>query len=68
MSRLKLPEFIHEVIDDTQQPGIHIAGSLASFAVGLLPRVLSPGLPNPQEMLKAEPEVENLMAWFLTGR
>ena len=60
MSRIKVPEFIHEVIDDPRQRGILIAGSLALFAVGLVPRVLSPGLPTAQEALRREPEIQNL--------
>ena len=30
------------------------------FAVGLVPRTLSPGLPNAQELLKAQPEIETV--------
>ncbi|MFV2062711.1 MAG: MFS transporter [Chloroflexota bacterium] len=60
MSRFTVPEFIHEVIDDPRQRGILISGSLALFAVGLVPRVLSPGLPTAQEALRAQPEIENL--------
>lgn len=60
MSRVKLPEFIHEVVDDPRQRGILVAGSLALFAVGLVPRVLSPGLPTAQDALRAQPELVNL--------
>jgi MFS family permease len=60
VSRLKLPEFIHEVIDDPRQRGILISGSLALFAVGLVPRVLSPGLPTAQEALRTQPDLQNL--------
>jgi MFS family permease len=60
VSRLKLPEFIHEVIDDPRQRGILIAGSMALFAVGLTPRVLSPGLPTAQEALRSQAELQNL--------
>ena len=60
MSRIKLPEFIHEVIDDPRQRGILIAGTLAMLAVGLVPRVLSPGLPNAQEAIRVEPQLQNL--------
>jgi MFS family permease len=60
VSRIKLPEFIHEVIDDPRQRGILIAGSLALFAVGLTPRVLSPGLPTAQEALRSQTELQNL--------
>ncbi len=61
MSRLRLPNFVHEVIDDPRQRGILIAGCLALFAVGLVPRVLSPGLPDAQEALRQEAEVQNLL-------
>ena len=61
MSRLKLPEFVREVIDDPRQRGILIAGALALFAVGLVPRVLSPGLPTAQDALRAQPELQNLL-------
>jgi MFS family permease len=60
VSRLKLPEFVHEVIDDPRQRGILISGSLALFAVGLIPRVLSPGLPSAQDAIRTQPEIENL--------
>ncbi len=60
MSRIKLPEFIHEVIDDPRQRGILIAGSLALFVVGLTPRVLSPGLPTAQDALRSQPDLQNL--------
>ena len=60
MSRIKIPEFIHEVIDDPRQRGILIAGSVAMFAVGLVPRVLTPGLPNAQEALRTQPDLQNL--------
>jgi hypothetical protein len=61
MRRVKLPEFIHEVIDDPRQRGILVAGTLALFAVGLVPRVLSPGLPTAQEALRTQPELQNLL-------
>jgi MFS family permease len=60
VSRVRLPEFIHEVIDDPRQRGILFAACLALFVVGLVPRVLSPGLPNAQEALRTEPEIQNL--------
>lgn len=60
MGRLKVPDFIEDVTRDPQQRGILIAGTLALFAVGLVPRVLEPGLPTSQERLKSQPEVENL--------
>ena len=60
VSRIKLPTFIHEVIDDPRQRGILVAGTLAMLAVGLVPRVLSPGLPNAQEAIRTDPEVQNL--------
>ena len=57
---MKLPDFVHEVIDDPRQRGILVAGSVALFAVGLVPRVLSPGLPTAQEALRVQPEIQNL--------
>jgi len=60
VSRVHVPGFIHEVIDDPRQRGILISGCLSLFAVGLVPRVLLPSLPNAQELIKAEPEVANL--------
>jgi len=60
MSRLKVPDFIQDVTRDPEQRGILIAGTIALFAVGLVPRVLEPGLPTSQEQLKARPEIENL--------
>ncbi|MBT8495891.1 MAG: MFS transporter, partial [Deltaproteobacteria bacterium] len=60
MSRLKLPEFIHAVIDDPPKRGILISGCLALFAVGLTPRLLSPGLPTVQAAIRVEPEVGTL--------
>jgi hypothetical protein len=60
VSRLKLPPFIHDVIDDPRQRGILVAGSLAVFAVGLIPRVLYPGLPSAQAAVRAQPELQNL--------
>ena len=68
--RLKLPEFIHEVIDDPRQRNILIAGSLALFAVGLTPRVLSPGLPTAQDALRNEPDLQSfflLLAFVSTA-
>jgi MFS family permease len=70
VSRIKLPEFIHEVIDDPRQRGILMAGSLALFAVGLTPRVLSPGLPTAQEALRSQPDLQNfflLLAFAATA-
>jgi Major Facilitator Superfamily len=60
MRRVRVPDFVREVIDDPRQRGILIAASLSLFAVGLVPRVLSPGLPSSQEALRARPELENL--------
>ena len=60
MSRIKLPAFIHDVIDDPRQRGILVAGALAMLAVGLVPRVLSPGLPNAQEAIRLQPEIQNV--------
>ena len=68
VSRLKLPQFIHDVIDDPRQRGILAAGALSMLAVGLVPRVLSPGLPNAQEAIRLEPEIQNvfLLVSFLS--
>lgn len=60
MSRLRLPAFVHEVIDDPRQRGILVASSLALFAVGVVPRLLNPGLPTVQERLRSEPEIQSL--------
>lgn len=59
MSRVKLPDFVQEVIDGPRQRGILVAGALALFAVGLVPRALSPGLPTAQDALRAQPELQN---------
>ena len=64
VNRPTLPLFVHEVVDDPRRRGILFAGCVALFAVGLVPRVLSPGLPSAQEMLKAKPEIENLFLLF----
>jgi hypothetical protein len=58
--RVRVPAFVDDVIRDPRQRGILVAASLALFAVGLVPRALSPGLPSAQETLRARPEVENL--------
>lgn len=60
VSRPTLPPFIREVIEDPRQRGILAAGMLALFAVGLVPRVLSPGLPTAQEALRRQPELQDL--------
>jgi MFS family permease len=60
MGRSRVPEFILEVIRDPGQRGVLIAASLGLFAVGLVPRVLSPGLPDAQERLRVQPGVEEL--------
>jgi MFS family permease len=60
MSRLAVPGFVHEIIDDPRQRGILVSGSLALFAVGLVPRVLSPGLPDVQQRLHEQPTIGNL--------
>lgn len=60
MRRIRLPAFIHEVIDDPRQRGILVAGALSLLAVGLVPRVLSPGLPTAQEALRTEPAIQTL--------
>jgi DHA2 family multidrug resistance protein-like MFS transporter len=62
--RMRIPAFVDEVVRDPRQRGILIAGSLALFAVGLVPRALSPGLPNAQEALRARPDVENLFLFL----
>ena len=36
-----------------------VGGSLALFAVGLIPRVLSPGLPTAQEAIRSQPEIRS---------
>jgi MFS family permease len=67
--RIKIPSFVKDVIEDPRQRGILIAGVLSMFAVGLVPRILSPGLPSAQEQLRAEPEIQNLLllASFLSA-
>lgn len=60
MNRVKLPDFIHEVIDDPHQRGILAAGALSMIAVGLVPRVLSPGLPTAQEAIRLQPQIQDL--------
>jgi MFS family permease len=57
---MKLPVFIEDVVREPRARGVLVAGALALFAVGLVPRALSPGLPKAQEALKAQPEVENV--------
>ena len=61
MPHIEMPEFIKDVIDDPRQRGILIAGVLSLFVVGLVPRVLSPGLPSAQEQLRSDPEIQNLL-------
>ncbi len=60
MRRPAVPGFVREIVDDRRQRGILISGSLALFAVGLVPRVLSPGLPDVQQRLHEQPTVSNL--------
>mgnify|MGYP001820453898 CR=1 FL=1 len=61
MSRsVEVPDFIREVFEDPRRRGVLFAGVLALFAVGLVPRALSPGLPSSQELLRVQPEVQNL--------
>lgn len=60
MGRSRVPEFILEVIRDPRQRGVLIAASLGLLAVGLVPRVLSPGLPDAQQRLREQPDVEEL--------
>ena len=57
VSRLRLPTFVHAIIDDPRQRGILVAASLALFAVGVVPRLLNPGLPTVQERLRSEQRV-----------
>lgn len=61
MPHIEMPEFIKDVIDDPRQRGVLIAGVLSLFVVGLVPRVLSPGLPSSQEQLRSDPEIQNLL-------
>ena len=58
---MKVPEFITDVFKDPQQRGILIAGTLSILAVGLVPRVFSPGLVDAQQALKTQPQAENLL-------
>jgi MFS family permease len=51
---------VHEVIDDPRQRGILVAASLSLFAVGVVPRLLNPGLPTVQERLRSEPDIQSL--------
>jgi DHA2 family multidrug resistance protein-like MFS transporter len=60
MRRPAVPGFVHEIVDDPRQRGILVSGSLVLFAVGLVPRVLSPGLPDVQQRLHEQPTVGNL--------
>jgi MFS family permease len=61
MSRLKVPDFVTDVFKDPTQRGILIAGTLSILAVGLVPRVFSPGLVDAQQALKTQPQAENLL-------
>lgn len=61
MKRLHVPQFVTEVFEDPENRGILVGGSLAILAVGLVPRVLSPGLPDAQQALKTQPTAENLL-------
>jgi MFS family permease len=69
MPRLSLPAFVHEVVDDPRQRGILVAGSLAVFAAGLVPRLLAPGLPAIQSSLRSDPGFQSylLVAAFLSA-
>jgi DHA2 family multidrug resistance protein-like MFS transporter len=58
--RPRLPEFVQDVVRDPSQRGILIAGALALFAVGMVPRVLSPGLPDVQQRLREQPGLEDV--------
>jgi len=67
MSRVKVPEFVTDVFKDPQQRGILIAGTLSILAVGLVPRVFSPGLVDAQQALKTQPQAENLLLLLSFG-
>jgi hypothetical protein len=54
VSRLHVPQFVTDVFEDPGKRGVLIAGSLSILAVGLVPRVLSPGLPDAQQALKTQ--------------
>ncbi len=58
---MKVPQFITDVVEDPEKKGILIAGTLSILAVGLVPRVLSPGFPDAQQALKTQPTAENLL-------
>ena len=60
MRRITIPDFILEVFEDPRKRGILFAGCLALFAVGLVPRALSPGLPSSQVAIRSLPEAQNL--------
>lgn len=60
MARLRAPAVAHDVLADRAQRGVLFASTLALLAVGLLPRILSPSLPNAQEQLRLESEIQNL--------
>jgi MFS family permease len=69
MVKPSLPAFVHDVVDDPRQRGILIAGVLAVFAVGLVPRTMAPGLPAVQSTLRAEPDLQSylLLGAFLSA-
>ena len=60
MSRVELPEFIRDVFTDVERRNVLFACSLAVLAVGLVPHLLSPGLPTAQEAIRQRPEIQNL--------
>jgi MFS family permease len=58
---VKAPQFLTDVFEDPQKRGVLIAGTLSILAVGLVPRVFSPGFPDAQQALKTQPSAENLL-------
>ena len=61
---MRLPAVIRDVIDDPGQRRVLICGALAVFAAGLLPRTLSPSMPNVQAQLRIMPEIQSLLVLF----
>jgi MFS family permease len=60
VSRVEVPDFIREVFEDAARRNVLIACLLAVLAVGLVPYLLSPGLPSAQEAIRQRPEIQNL--------
>ncbi len=54
----RLPEFVADLGREPGALGILAAGSLALFAVGLDPKVLSSGMPDAQVALRERPQLE----------